>query len=317
MPNPRHTLRRITRSALATRAGQAALRAVSPDAVSIFLWHSVGRVAAPFFDPAGIVAGTSSHCSLDAFSRHVGWIRSHFRVVPLEEALDRLRTGGRGYGWIAALTFDDGYRSTAEEALPWLHARGLPSTVFVNAALASGHWVKDRDVELMALQRLGPGPGGRPRNTADSLAALAMSREAVAHESQAYAGWDQLRRLPASVSFGNHGDRHERLSALDPAAALREIANGLAALRRELPVETVPYAFAFGQPGDITDLARSAALASHSAVLSAYGGFSWPGCGLEDVPRVPVFSSVNPALLTEYAFPPRFLATRAAARARG
>ncbi|HUF23909.1 MAG TPA: polysaccharide deacetylase family protein [Vicinamibacterales bacterium] len=204
-----------------------------------------------------------------------------------------------------------------EEALPWLDARGLPSTVFVNAASASGHWVKDRDVELMALRRLGPEPDGRRRTTAESLAALGMSREAIAHEARAYASWDQLRRLPASVSFGNHGDRHERLSALDPDGAVREIEDGLAALRRELDVETVPYAFAFGQPRDITDLARATALASHSAVLSAYGGFSWPGCGLEDVARVPVFSSVDPALLTEYAFPPRFLAKRAAAMLRG
>ncbi|HEX6323298.1 MAG TPA: polysaccharide deacetylase family protein [Vicinamibacterales bacterium] len=317
MPSPQHTLRRLTRSALATRAGEAALRAVSPDVVSIFLWHSVGRVAAPFFDRAGIAAGTSSHCSLDAFSRHVGWIRSRFRIVSLAEALERLRAGERGYGWIAALTFDDGFRSTAEEALPWLDAEGLPSTVFVNAASASGHWVKDRDLELLALSRLGPGPGGRPRDAAESLAALGMSRAAVAHESRAYAGWDQLRRLPASVSFGNHGDRHERLSALDPADAVREIEDGLAALRRELQVGTVPYAFAFGQPDDITDAARASALASHSAVLSAYGGFSWPGCGLGDVPRVPVFSSGEPKLLTEYAFPPRFLVRRAAARARG
>lgn len=68
----------------------AALRRASPDVVSIFLWHSVGAVAAPFFDPTDIVGDTSSHCSLDAFSRHVSWIRSRFRIVALDEALDHL-----------------------------------------------------------------------------------------------------------------------------------------------------------------------------------------------------------------------------------
>lgn len=317
VPRPAWILRRLTRAAAGTGAGLRALRIASPDVVSIFLWHSVGSTSAPFFDPAGIEADASSHCSLAAFADHVSWIRSRFHVVPLDEALEILRAGGRGHGWIASLTFDDGFRNAAEEAVPWLDAQGLPSTFFVNAALASGANVKDSDIAMLAINRLGRARADQLRGVPAQLQALGCTREAIAFETRAYAPWDLLRRLPRTVSFGNHGEMHHRLSLLTDAQAVHEIDEGLRRLREELAVDRVPYAFAYGQPRDISVAARARAAATHTAVLSAYGGFSWPGCGVEDVPRVPVFSSRTPALLNEYAFPPRFLAKRARALVRG
>src|SRR5687768_11070105 len=101
----RKTLRRFTRAAVETRAGRAALRALSPDTVAVFLWHSVGSTAAPFFDRQAIADEVSSHCSLDAFAAHIAWIRDRFRIVSLDEAAETVATGRRGQGWLAALTF--------------------------------------------------------------------------------------------------------------------------------------------------------------------------------------------------------------------
>jgi peptidoglycan/xylan/chitin deacetylase (PgdA/CDA1 family) len=305
LPRPGRLLRLATRRAAGTRAGQAALRRMAPDLVAIFTWHSVGSTAAPFFDPAGDAAGTSSHCSLAAFASHIAWIRDRFHVITLDEATETLRARRKGFGWTAALTFDDGFRNAAEEAVPWLDAEGLPCTFFVNAALAAGAWVKDIDVEML-----------RDRDPA-LLARCGGSRAAIAEATEAYASWDLLRRMPSRVAVGNHGERHVRLSAVSAPEAIREIDAGLAALQTELGVRKVPYAFAFGQPSDITPAARAHASATHTAVLSAYGGFSWPGSGLADIPRVPVFSDPGPALLAEYTFPPRFLVRRASSALRG
>lgn len=305
LPRPGRLLRLATRRAASTRAGQAALRRMAPDLVAIFTWHSVGSTAAPFFDPAGDRAGTSSHCSLEAFAAHIAWIRDRFQIVTLDHAIAALRSDRKGSGWMAALTFDDGFRNAAEEAAPWLDAEALPCTFFINAALAAGTWVKDIDVELL-----------RHRDPS-LLARCGGSRAAIAEATEAYASWDLLRRMPARVAFGNHGAQHVRLSAVSGGDAEREIDTGLAALQAELGVRDVPYAFAFGQPSDITAAARAHALSTHTAVLSAYGGFSWPGCGLADIPRVPVFSSPRPALLAEYTFPPRFLARRVSAALGG
>src|SRR5215204_5770467 len=56
-----------------------------------------------------------------------------FDLVPLDEVPLRLRRPGRPF---AAITFDDGYRDTAEHALPVLRRHGAPFTVFVTTRFA-------------------------------------------------------------------------------------------------------------------------------------------------------------------------------------
>src|SRR5829696_489406 len=58
-----------------------------------------------------------------------------FDLVPLDEVPLRLRRPGRPF---AAITFDDGYRDTAEHALPVLRRHGAPFTVFVTTRFADG-----------------------------------------------------------------------------------------------------------------------------------------------------------------------------------
>jgi peptidoglycan/xylan/chitin deacetylase (PgdA/CDA1 family) len=302
-------LRRFTRRAVETRAGRRALQMLAPDTVAVFLWHSVGSTAAPFFDRQAMADGVSSHCSLDGFAAHIAWIRERFRIVSLDGAIETVRTGRRGTGWMAALTFDDGFRNVAEEASPWLHARGLPSTIFVNSAMADGGWVKDGDVlEMLAADgSLDRGADAAPFDADALLARRGESRADVARATRAYASWSELRSLPSTVTFGNHGARHVRLSAVPADAAGREIDEGRLALERELGAQPRPYAFAFGQPADITGDARAHALATHTALFSAFGGCTAPDGGAE-LPRVPVFSTPDSALLAEYTFPPRTLA---------
>lgn len=306
----RQTLRRFTRWSVETRAGRSALRALAPDCVAVFVWHSVGSTAAPFFDRRHIAEGVSSHCSLDAFASHIAWIRKSFRIVPLDAAIDTLQTGRSGQGWLAALTFDDGFMNVAEEAAPWLASRGLPCTMFINSALADRIWVKDDDIVNMAAQQALE--GGRDTTAHDHpepdvlLTRLGQSRADIARTTRAYASWADLRGLPPTVTFGNHGARHLRLSRVQAHEARIEIDDGRRDLEREMGIARVPYAFAYGQPSDITDDARLHAMSTHTAVLSAFGGCAVPG-DREEPPRVPVFSSADPALLAEYTFPPRAL----------
>ena len=58
-----------------------------------------------------------------------------FDLVPLDEVPLRLRRPGRPF---AAITFDDGYRDTAEHALPVLRRHRAPFTVFVTTRFADG-----------------------------------------------------------------------------------------------------------------------------------------------------------------------------------
>lgn len=63
------------------------------------------------------------------FREQLDFIQEHFRVVGLEELL---AAPPRRSHRLAALTFDDGFRSVLLEAAPILAKRGLPFTVFVN-----------------------------------------------------------------------------------------------------------------------------------------------------------------------------------------
>ncbi|MCV7435344.1 polysaccharide deacetylase family protein [Mycolicibacterium bacteremicum] len=62
--------------------------------------------------------------------RQLGYLRRHFHVLPLQEALERLRDGTLPRR-AATLTFDDGTRNLAIHAAPVLRDLGLPAAVFL------------------------------------------------------------------------------------------------------------------------------------------------------------------------------------------
>ncbi len=73
------------------------------------------------------------------FESHMSWLARNRVVLPLERAVTRLDASGRLPSGETAITFDDGFRSVFEHALPSLRRHGLPATVFVVAGtLAEG-----------------------------------------------------------------------------------------------------------------------------------------------------------------------------------
>jgi peptidoglycan/xylan/chitin deacetylase (PgdA/CDA1 family) len=62
--------------------------------------------------------------------RDLEYVRRHFHVLPLEEAIQRLRDGTLP-NRAATLTFDDGTRNLATHAAPVLRDLGLPAAVFL------------------------------------------------------------------------------------------------------------------------------------------------------------------------------------------
>jgi peptidoglycan/xylan/chitin deacetylase (PgdA/CDA1 family) len=320
--------------------GALGLRTLCPDLVAIHLWHSVGPIDEArrlCFNQADLAKGASSHCELPVFKAQVASIRRDFRVVSLAEGVSLLGSGQRGYGWCAALTFDDGFASTVASALPWLHAQGLPSTLFVNADLAARTRVKDVDLIIYGLNVLGSArvaavlraaqaPAPEPELAAGTfdfrivvghpawptakqmlLASLGVSEGGFATQLGVYASWDALRAVPPSVTIGNHGAAHAYLPALGDDEIAGEIDGGFDAIRRELSVTDAPYAFAFGQPQDFPAGAERVARAAHTVVSSAFGGINRPGTLPHLLCRVPMFSSANDRLRAEYEFPPRTL----------
>lgn len=165
---------------------------------AILTYHSVDR------------SGSPVSVSPETFAAHVRWLSSgRVRVVPLEE----IRTVK---GDAVAITFDDGYRSVQDEALPRLLDHGMPATVFAVTAHVGGSNVWDRgDARLPELPLM---------------------------------NWDALGRLSdEGLEIGAHTRRHPRLDALGVAALEDEILGGAAELEERLGRRARAFAYPYGR----------------------------------------------------------------------
>jgi peptidoglycan/xylan/chitin deacetylase (PgdA/CDA1 family) len=75
-------------------------------------------------------------CFLDeaAFRSQVHYLKQHFDVLPLSEAVARLSSGALQRPTVA-ITLDDGFQNNHEVAFPILREAGLPATVFLVTGL--------------------------------------------------------------------------------------------------------------------------------------------------------------------------------------
>ena len=96
------------------------LRAESGNPLSLLIFHRV--LARP--DPLNPYEPDVAH-----FERMLRWLRG-YTVLPLEQAIVRLREGGLPAGALS-ITFDDGYADNHDVALPILRRHGLSASFFV------------------------------------------------------------------------------------------------------------------------------------------------------------------------------------------
>lgn len=105
--------------------------------MSIFCYHAVDPA---WSSPLAVAPAT--------FEAQCRWLARHRSVLDLVDAVDHVDRRGRLPRGLAALTFDDGFASVHEHALPVLTRHRLPATVFVvSDTLSPGgrpvHWVDD------------------------------------------------------------------------------------------------------------------------------------------------------------------------------
>lgn len=114
------------------------------------------------------------------------------------------------------VTFDDGYNSVAENALPELEKRGIPATMFIVTRL------------------LGQSPGWLGEKYAASKSEIAMTAE-------------QLRALPGKlITLGSHTMTHPRLTELGVADSTKEIVESRRELEKLVGQPVTLFSFPFG-----------------------------------------------------------------------
>jgi peptidoglycan/xylan/chitin deacetylase (PgdA/CDA1 family) len=213
-----------------------------------------------------------------AFETCMRWVKDWFNVVPLDEAVARLRRGDLPARALA-ITFDDGYADNQQIAAPILRRLGLPATFFIATGFLGGEnmW-NDRVIEAIRrcqaaqldLRELGIGTVAIG-TTAQRRAAIGRVLTAIKHAPPARrrAAVDRIEELCAAPTaprlmmtpeqvahlakdgfgVGGHTVTHPILTRLPLAEARVEIAGGKSDLEAIIGRSVTLFAYPNGAPG--------------------------------------------------------------------
>lgn len=247
-------------------------------------------------EEADLILG--SEPDLATFKWQVALLAECFNVLPLAQALDALKQGSLPPRAVC-ITFDDGYRSTHDLALPVLKEFGLPATVFVTTGYVDGRsmW-NDNIVEAIRsmpgkdldLRDLGLGmyslatPHDRQRATEKLIAAAKYlptdSRNDLTRKllelGRARDGDDLMlsREMICALSrqgieIGGHTVSHPILSGLPDEMARKEIIDNKRQLEEIIGEPIRFFAYPNGKPGIDFDH-RHAAMARDAGYQAAF-----------------------------------------------
>jgi len=257
------TLYRLACSALSPRGPRARL--------SILTYHRV----LPETDEL-----LPDEATADSFDAQLAALKAVFNVLPLSEAVARLKSASLPPR-AACITFDDGYADNVSIALPILQRHGLHATFFIATAYLNGgrmfndtviHAIRHSCGGQLDLSALGLGehdlstPEAKRRALGNILKKVRYElpwarREEVVGELARLAtdapppddlmmDTGQLQALAsAGMEIGGHTARHPILARLDETAVCREIAEGRDCLEALLGTRVGLFAYPNGRPG--------------------------------------------------------------------
>jgi peptidoglycan/xylan/chitin deacetylase (PgdA/CDA1 family) len=277
-------------------------------AVTVLTYHEVSDEPHEGLPP-GLVTSTAR------FRRECEWLNEHFRIVPIEDAIARLRSG-RLDSHLVVISFDDGYRGVLERAYPVLAAMKAPATLFLNSACFAGEQIGLRvKLEVLlkkyswdALARAIPGPANRVQFVAlarRTIGAEVMrtidelfTRVATTFTDPYLHAADLAAMSPALITVGNHTRSHRWLAGLSREAQLAEIQEGQRALA-SLPHFRPYFAVPFGTP-DSFDATTLEIVANEcgGVLITSYGGLNTArdGAAVHNVLRNSVSENKPPLL---------------------
>ncbi len=189
--------------------------------VAILGFHKIGEPPPP---PVGWESWF--YVSVATFDRFLGELETEgFAAIDLDRFLAGLDDPGSLPEKSALVTFDDGYRSIVDDALPVLREHGAPGVLFVPTDHVGGRNDFDHGVE----------------------------------PTEALCSWDELRVLREfGVAIQSHAHTHRAFSSLDRDDRADELARSKAILEKELGQQVDTIAFPYGDAGPDVDRAQAA-----------------------------------------------------------
>lgn len=197
-----------------------------------------------------------------AFRQQMEFLKQHYSVVPLSQAVAALRTGGTAQR-LVAITFDDGYRDNAAIAAPILRSLDLPACFFVATDLIDSTRPFPHDV-------------------------------AQCRPPQEHLTWQDLRSLAtAGFEIGSHTCSHLDMGVAPLAEAERELRDSRERLERELNIPIRLFAFPYGHRRNMRPDTMVAARREYEVCCSAYGGHNTTPVDPGNVRRVVISTGVT------------------------
>ena len=285
-----------------------------PDArLTTLIFHRVLPRADPLF-PDEIDA--------QRFDAICSWVAQWFNVLPLDEAVQRLRDGELPARALA-ITFDDGYADNHDVALPILQRHGLSATFFIATGyLDGGRMWNDTVIEsvrqcrsptldlegigISDLALLDVSDAAQRRAAIDAIlmAIKYLPAEERLRLAERIAGCTGGARLPhdlmmcsdhvralhrSGMQIGAHTVSHPILARLSDAPARAEIGDSKRWLDGLLDESVDLFAYPNGRPGqDFTD--RDAALAREAGFTAAVSTVKGVAHAATDPYRIPRFT---------------------------
>ena len=218
------------------------------------------------------------------FEAHLEFLKKHRTVVPLSQLVDSLRANQPLPAGTVVLTFDDAYLDHATFVAPRLAELGLPATFFIptdwvgrrapwgddlysalrhrrNARLDLGDWGRFNFRWPGQLRRAYTVLADRlfSMHDADERTAVIedvrKQLETYGHPPRRTMRWEELRAVAETpgITIGAHGARHLSMIELSLERRRAEIADGVAALEKELLTRPRFFAYPYGHYSAATD----------------------------------------------------------------
>jgi peptidoglycan/xylan/chitin deacetylase (PgdA/CDA1 family) len=294
----------------------AALRMIRPSKfLGVLRYHAIcGPEGYSYADPSICISPA-------AFERHVGYLASNYRVLPLPDAVAALRDDKSLPPNAIAITFDDGYADNLWAARV-LAKHGVTGTFFLTSECISGDqpfW----PAEIRALISAIPRPDLRLtlegkilelplRGPQDRAAAIRQVtglfkshpisvRERLREEVRVQAGaarvpsvmltWEDVAEMHAlGMTIGAHTRTHANLPSAGLKDATREIVESKEQIESALRTTVTMFAYPNGGAEQYftPELQRVVAAAGFRAAFTSRNGFARRGSDLYALERIQV-----------------------------
>ena len=229
--------------------------------IAVLAYHKIGEPADDWY--------TYNYISQQTFEEHLEYLKkSEWECLDIKSFLSGLDDDNNLPDRSVLLSFDDGYASTYEVALPLLQRYNFPAVVFVPTAFVGSYNSFDADL-------------------------LVEPRELMCT-------WEQLSALENNdVSVQSHGINHRHFSALRVEEQVAEIHDSKSIIeskiKNEVRLFSFPYGDNVGNDNQIISILESAGY--QAAFLYGGGSFSSSTVHPFMIPRIPIGPDADLKLL--------------------